>query len=109
MTIFRNLPRIVADGWRPSPPPRVGPQTAIKLTMHLDEARVGRFSVFFATAATLFGLLGVISVARASESPASPMPAATTLRQGTMTERLRDPVTFERAHGDEPLIVATLR
>lgn len=71
--------------------------------MHLDEARVGRFSVLFATAATLFGLLGVISVARASESP---MPA-TTVRQGTMTERLRDCVTFERVQGDALVIVAT--
>jgi hypothetical protein len=106
MTIFRDLPRIVIDGCRPSTPPRVGPPGAMKLTMHLDEARVGRFSVFFATAATLFGLLGVITVARASESP---MPAATTVRQGTMTERLRDPVTFERAHGDELVIVATSR
>ncbi len=66
----------------------------MKLTMHLDEARVGRFSVLFATAATLCGIFGLISVARASDTPqAHELSGA---RHGVMTERLRDCVTFER-------------
>ena len=68
--------------------------------MHLDEARLGaRFSVIFATAATLFGVFGVISVARAdgtSMITTAISPVSVEVRQGVMTERLRDCVTFTR-------------
>jgi hypothetical protein len=83
----------------------------MKLTMHLDEARVGgRFSVLFTTAATLLGLFGVIAAARGAQAPLPmPMPEATIVRQGVMTERLRDYVTFERVQGEAMVLVATSR
>jgi hypothetical protein len=66
---------------------------------HARAAAGRRFWVLFSTAATLAGVLGVITVARAdvaSESPAEPF-VAVTVREGLMTERLRDCETFERA------------
>lgn len=82
--------------------------------MHHDEARVGRFSAFFATAATLFGVLGLVSVAHASDACVGTASAAPTfevpsVRQGVMTERLRDCVTFERASGEGFVVVASSR
>lgn len=84
----------------------------MKLTMHLDEARGGRFSVLFSTAATLFGVFGVISVARASAEPMVQAPATFAMaatREGVMTERLRDVVTFERTDGEAFVVVASSR
>jgi hypothetical protein len=82
--------------------------------MHHDEARVGRFSALFATAATLFGVLGLISVAHASDASTGTASAAATfeppsVRRGVMTERLRDCVTFERASGEGFVVVASSR
>ncbi len=82
--------------------------------MHHDEARVGRFSALFATAATLFGVLGLISVAHASDAcagtaTAAPSFEAPSVREGLMPERLRDCVTFERASGEGFLVVASSR
>jgi hypothetical protein len=81
--------------------------------MHLDEARHGaRFSVFFATAATLLGVFGVISVARAdsaSMTTTAISPVAVQVRQGVTTERLRDCVTFTRHVADAAAIVASSR
>jgi hypothetical protein len=98
----------------PSPPSCVGPGPAVRLTMHHDEARVGRFSAFFATAATLFGVLGLISVAHASDARvgtafAAPAFEAPSVRQGVMSERLRDCMTFERATGEGFVLVASSR
>jgi hypothetical protein len=87
----------------------------MKLTMHHDEARVGgRISAFFATAATLFGVLGVVSLAQGSDACVGTASAASTfeapsVRQGVMTERLRDCVTFERAAAEGFVVVASSR
>jgi hypothetical protein len=93
-------------------PAGVGPRGAVKLTMHLDEARLGgRFAVLFTTAATLFGLFGLVSVVRGAQN-GFVMPshdATTVVRHGVMTERLRDCVTFERVQGETRVIVATSR
>ncbi len=82
--------------------------------MHHDEAQVGRFSAFFATAATLFGVLGLVTVAQASDARVGTASAARTfeapsVRQGVMSERLRDCVTFERASGEGFVVVASSR
>lgn len=82
--------------------------------MHHDEAQVGRFSAFFATAATLFGVLGLVTAAQASDARVGTASAAQTfeapsVRQGVMSERLRDCVTFERASGEGFVVVASSR
>ena len=84
--------------------------------MHHDEAQVGRFSAFFATAAMLFGVLGLVTVAQASDARVGTASAAQTrtfeapsVRQGVMSERLRECVTFERASGEGFVVVASSR
>lgn len=71
---------------------------------HARAAVRRRFWVYLSTAATLTGVLGVITVARAdvaSTSLVAPFESeASTVRDGVMTERLRDSVSFERASSE---------
>ena len=85
----------------------------MRVTMHQDEARVGRFSKIIATAATLFGVLGLVSVPQGSGasvvSASASMFQAPAVRQGVMTERLRDIVIFERAQPEGFVVLASSR
>ena len=76
---------------------------------HARAAARRRFWVLFSTAATLAGILGVITVARADVA-STPLaaPFALTVREGLMTERLRDCESFERATSEYVDLDATL-
>ena len=64
-----------------------------------------RFLVLICLAVALFGL-GAISAARADGPAMSP---ATGMRQGVITERLRDCLTFERTPGESTAVQKTSR
>jgi hypothetical protein len=96
----------------PSRAARVGPRHAIEvIIMHLARAAARRrYWVLFSTAATLAGVVGVITVARADVASTSlPAPfGGVNAREGVMTERLRDCETFERTASEYMDLDSTL-